>query len=153
PPEAEKAYRFAVQTYSRLLEEFPDYGDYVWGVRESYSGLVNLLTSTRRSDEAIVTAGESIEFYENLRAKFPRTFVFRDLGAAHVLRARLLREAGRTREAIDALQQSVFFFEKLSAESLNPVRLDLVASSYQGLGELLKASGRDKEAQAIARQA
>jgi tetratricopeptide (TPR) repeat protein len=144
-----------VRTYSKLLEEFPNYGDYLWGVRESYSRLVNLLKSTGRSQDATAVSGQAIAFYEKLRTRYPQSVLFRaDLGKAYGLRAAVLQGAGRPREAVQDFRKAAALLEKARNRSHRLSRPDLLAGYYAALGELLMREAKLlKEAETAYRRA
>ena len=147
-PEAEKAYRRALEIYAALppaIANLPDRRFVAGDIHRDYGGL---LISSGRTIEGEQLLRKAISIEEKLVAEFPADVTYLNTLSWDLYSWANLARTGRPDEAERAYQRALVFEERLVKESPSiPDYLGNVSQYYEGLGGLLRIQGRKDAAE------
>jgi tetratricopeptide (TPR) repeat protein len=147
-PEAEAAFRRAVDLHEKLAAEFPGVPQHRHQVAGSLNNLGNLLVGLGKSAEAEAAYRRGLDFYERLAAEFPAVPEYRQSWSmSYNNLGSLLANLGKRPEAEAAFRRAVDLKEKLAADfpAVPRYRTEL-GSCQRNLGRLLLMNKQPQQA-------
>jgi tetratricopeptide (TPR) repeat protein len=147
--EAEQDYEQALNTYQKLVADFPDRTVFRQALATIHNHRGILLRDTERLKEAEQDYELALSIQKQLAARFPNRAEFRQqLASSHLNRGALLHTTRRLKAAKNDYDQALSIQKELSAQfpARPEFRQDL-ATSHHNRGNLLSAMGRPKEAE------
>jgi tetratricopeptide (TPR) repeat protein/serine/threonine protein kinase len=156
--EAGEDYRRAIALWEKLAADLPNEPNHTVEVGHTLWQVGEMQTAIGQRDEAEKTHREALEVFEGLVKKFPDQPYYL-LEAAHTCWAHLgpllAGQAGRVKDAEQVYRRGLAAHEKLVADfpARDPEPHRRLASNYDALANLLKASGRTQECIEVHRRA
>jgi serine/threonine protein kinase len=154
-PEADQAYREALDIQTQLVADFPSSADYRHDLAGSLSNLGLLLKVTGKYSEAEQAYRQALEIQSRIAADFPNVVEYQQaLAGTHYNLGLLLKNTGKPGKAEQAYRQALDIRTRLAADFPDqPDYRQDVAMTLHDLGVLLKATGQRVEAERAYREA